>query len=1038
MKKFSLLLALLVQVITFMTAQTNQKIIFANLTNVEESYGNFLQNTSDGGYILTGHSSKPNSGSYSIPRLIKLNAALQVEWDKNYLEPSPPDGVTAIAYAPAQQTADGGYALAVRNDSTTTEFLKLDATGNVLWEKDLVPYSNYVSLVGILPDESFVVTIKSSPYELFHLDPDGNILTRTTLVNSAFNGYVFTVLLSDNHLLTAYKTANNKTVFLKTTTNGTLIWQSTPQIEPQWWSNQGGSSLSALENGEFAFLCYYSSINAKRILRYDASGNLIWQSADNAIPATLISTDLKITPDGQFLLSGNTVTNRAFVAKMNPAADGIEWSAESPEDGQEHLTGLWAIPTADGWAAGVGSTLNGKFGFMKVGVNSGITINTLTGRVAKDNDQNCAVGNNESGIPYARVRASNGSEIFNDFTDGNGNYTLLLPAGQFEIEVFPNQPFFNLCPNAPTEVNFPTGNNSSAALNLPMQSPELIHEINGTVRLDQNNNCTAETDEPLLTNWQVKLHTDSGDLFLKTDVNGEYKTFVPEGYYEVELIPLNNHFSVCSPNPKQITFLGSIPQTATLDFVANPAFLCARMRADLGSNNIRPCSTATIYASYRNDGTVIATDATLQVTLDPLLTYVSSTVTPVSVNGPVILFDLGNVPATPGGTWKSIQIEAAVDCSLNIGDQVCASAAVTPDEDCSSDPNWSGAIISVSGECTDEDEAVFVLKNIGNAPSQVLDYIIIEDQIVLLQEMFQLEPAEELRDTVPGNALPLSLIADQEPGYPGDTSVVWNIFNCGGNSNSNSGFGGPAGPYTHQECFAISNSFDPNDKSASPEGNGPQHFVHPGTPLEYRIRFQNTGNDTAFLVVIRDTLSQHFNFGKIEPRTASHRYEYAQINDSILQFTFENILLPDSTTNPAGSQGFADFTIYPKDGLPDGTEVVNRAAIYFDFNEPIITNEVSRVYGKYVTVKIRESVLDVSVNVFPNPFMDQVTFEIPEQVVTGNESLQLFDAAGRLLRTQRFEGAHCRLLRETLPAGAAAWNISQGGRVIAGGVVVAQ
>jgi hypothetical protein len=278
----------------------------------------------------------------------------------------------------------------------------------------------------------------------------------------------------------------------------------------------------------------------------------------------------------------------------------------------------------------------------------------------------------------------------------------------------------------------------------------------------------------------------------------------------------------------------------------------------------------------------------------------------------------------------------------------------------------------------------------------------------LFQESFQLNQGQSIQRAVPGN----------------------------GNGQS-SGFGGSSGPFNHQECFFVTNSFDPNDKDATPLGYGPEHYVHPGTPLEYRIRFQNTGTDTAFLVVIRDTLSSFLDAGKIEARSASHPFKMALINGNILQFTFQNILLPDSTTNKEASQGFVEFEVYPVADLPKGTEVLNNAAIYFDFNEPVITNTVKRVYGEYVMVAINDPVgpATLPVKVFPNPFVSAATFELP---VEGDYQLLLMDEAGRELKTIAFSGASCLLQRDQLPAGALLWSIRSNGVQVASGSLIAR
>lgn len=139
----------------------------------------------------------------------------------------------------------------------------------------------------------------------------------------------------------------------------------------------------------------------------------------------------------------------------------------------------------------------------------------------------------------------------------------------------------------------------------------------------------------------------------------------------------------------------------------------------------------------------------------------------------------------------------------------------------------------------------------------------------------------------------------------------------------------------------ITMSYDPNDKLVTPAGVGPQGFIpKEATEMDYTIRFQNTGNDTAFLVVIRDTLDTALDFSTLELVSYSHACQVNVHESNILSFRFDNILLPDSGTNMAGSQGFVRYRIRQKAGLTQGTEIKNRAGIYFDFNDPVITNTV--------------------------------------------------------------------------------------------------
>ncbi len=136
-------------------------------------------------------------------------------------------------------------------------------------------------------------------------------------------------------------------------------------------------------------------------------------------------------------------------------------------------------------------------------------------------------------------------------------------------------------------------------------------------------------------------------------------------------------------------------------------------------------------------------------------------------------------------------------------------------------------------------------------------------------------------------------------------------------------------------------SFDPNDKVVAPRGiRTPGYILASDEPMDYHIRFQNTGTDTAYFVVIRDTLDDDLDYLTLQPTGASHPYSVKIEDDKVLVFTFAHIYLPDSTTDYIGSQGFASFRIKQKPNLPAGTELRNSAAIFFDFNAPIITNEV--------------------------------------------------------------------------------------------------
>jgi uncharacterized repeat protein (TIGR01451 family) len=148
--------------------------------------------------------------------------------------------------------------------------------------------------------------------------------------------------------------------------------------------------------------------------------------------------------------------------------------------------------------------------------------------------------------------------------------------------------------------------------------------------------------------------------------------------------------------------------------------------------------------------------------------------------------------------------------------------------------------------------------------------------------------------------------------------------------------------FSPPDNFTVTCAFDPNDKLVTPQGYGVAGAVPVDQEwLEYTVRFQNTGTDTAFTVQLLDTLDTDLDPLTMEVLAASHDLTQIQVDtNNVALFRFERILLPDSNTNQFGSNGFVKYRIQPNAGSPHLTGITNSAAIYFDLNEPVITNTV--------------------------------------------------------------------------------------------------
>lgn len=140
----------------------------------------------------------------------------------------------------------------------------------------------------------------------------------------------------------------------------------------------------------------------------------------------------------------------------------------------------------------------------------------------------------------------------------------------------------------------------------------------------------------------------------------------------------------------------------------------------------------------------------------------------------------------------------------------------------------------------------------------------------------------------------------------------------------------------------ILGAYDPNDKQVFADERDANGLAAPeDTLFTYLVRFQNTGNYIATDVFIRDTMDVDLDVASLHILQTSHTLTSVTITEGrIVQFNFDNILLPDSNTNAAASQGFVRYQIMVDDAS-QLLELTNQAAIYFDFNPPIFTNTTS-------------------------------------------------------------------------------------------------
>jgi stress response protein SCP2 len=172
-------------------------------------YGWFVQQTSDGGYIVVGETTSSGAGNADA-WVIKLDANGNVTWQKTY-------GGTGDDYAYAiQQTLDLGYIVAAETNSfgagsSDVWVFKLDANGNVTWQKTYGGTgSEFPWFTQQTQDLGYIVAAETNSFGagqydgwLLKLDANGNVTWQKTYGGSGNDYAWFAQQTSDGGYIVA-------------------------------------------------------------------------------------------------------------------------------------------------------------------------------------------------------------------------------------------------------------------------------------------------------------------------------------------------------------------------------------------------------------------------------------------------------------------------------------------------------------------------------------------------------------------------------------------------------------------------------------------------------------------------------------------------------------------------------------------------------------------------------------------------------------------------------------------------------------------
>jgi uncharacterized repeat protein (TIGR01451 family) len=177
------------------------------------------------------------------------------------------------------------------------------------------------------------------------------------------------------------------------------------------------------------------------------------------------------------------------------------------------------------------------------------------------------------------------------------------------------------------------------------------------------------------------------------------------------------------------------------------------------------------------------------------------------------------------------------------------------------------------------------------------------------------------------------------------------------------------------ECFTVVHSWDPNEKTVFPLDT-----FEAGHWLTYAVNFQNTGTDTAYTVVVEDTLSPYVDASTFQYIASDHKV-VTQVFGNVVVFTFPKINLVDSIVNAPLSTAWVQYKVKALPNLPIGTQVKNTAYVYFDLNPAVVTNTTVNLVDTFTsTLGVRAISGMNAIHLYPNPNKGSFTLQTSNSI----------------------------------------------------------
>jgi uncharacterized repeat protein (TIGR01451 family) len=758
------------------------------------------------------------------------------------------------------------------------------------------------------------------------------------------------------------------------------------------------------------FQAYYSQVTGFALSGLNLSPNAVLTSCDQEVnigfSALTPATNSTVSYDLPYTILGNNFSGFQFQAVVdwgdgsNTIAGGGTSTAGTNISMNPPLSHLYNAPGSYVITTTVYNPANQTYAFDSLYYTVGSCSYQAYAAVGLDCNNDGTVEQNLQNVPFQLI--SNNGQVYqnNNQTGGLLQFTNLTP-GTYTLQVDPSwlaaSGYVVLSSFPTTPIVLPGPGITTYMFTLICNQGAVQLCVGGTVFCDANNNGIFDSNEPTVNNVPIVVN----GITTYSNANGQYNASfagVAGQYYPIEV---NANYLSNTQN----TVSASAPDSVL-------AYPCSVGAPPIPANIPMNCSSPSnvfCYGGYvfcDDNGNGVFDTNESPIAFAPVILYTQNS---TSNSVTVYTDSLGYFSYCGSFTNTTNLIMAQVSSTWLAYNGIATSPILTLLGSNNGQINYGMLAINCGGQtttCADmwttvtpwigyyQGTTAYIKLNWGNyGPQAANNYT--------------------LSLTYPAGVTP-NTASIQNSGYTiSGNTITWNLYSsstffnaydvitfnvpsglASGTQHIFSSTINPTGTNTDCAQFnnqgsllqIVGNSYDPNDKTAATLYNFEGSVCPPDyldytiiDQLTYTIRFQNTGTAPAQNIYIIDTLSPNLDLNTFTLLESTHPIQVVNLGNGIFRFEFNQIWLPDSLTNEPASHGHFTYRIIESASNQFGSVIDNTAYIYFDWNDPIITNTTHHVNSQIENVHELTSPLQIH----PNPATKHIELglESPEVVL---------------------------------------------------------